>query len=114
MRNIIFYLILVISFLLYGCNQKTQKNSPEALSTIKLDFEKEKKSIHDIDLIKDVDIINLDCDEVIIGEIDKVIKYDNIIYLMDKTKNKSIYLFSTKGDFLRSISNVKDLKNIYN
>ena len=105
MRNIIFYLILVISFLLYGCKEKPQKNSTETPSTIKLDFKKEQKSIHDIDLIKDVDIINLDCDEVIIGEIDKVIKYDNIIYLMDKTKNKSIYLYNTKGEFLRSISN---------
>ena len=104
MKKIIFYVTLMLCSILHSCNNKPQLSYSEVTS-IKLDFDKEMKSIHDVNLIKDVDIISLDCDEVIIGEIDKIIKFDTIIYLMDKNQNKSIYLYNIEGAFLRSISN---------
>ncbi len=103
MNRIAFYLIIIVFHsLLQGCNNK--KHLEESL-IIELDFQKEMKSVHAINLIKDVDIISLDCQEVLIGKIDKVIKFDTIIYLMDKQQNRSIYLFNLQGDFIRSISN---------
>ena len=105
MRKNIFYLTIIIFYLLNGCKDKPIKSYYKEISSIKLDFQKKMKSVHDINLINDVDIISLDCDEVIIGNIDKVIKFDTIIYLMDKDQNKSIYLFNLQGDFIHSISN---------
>lgn len=104
MKKIIFYITLMLCSILHSCNNKPQLSYSE-VTPIKFDFDKEMKSIHDVNLIKDVDIISLDCDEVIIGEIDKIIKFDTIIYLMDKNQNKSIYLYNIEGTFLRSISN---------
>ena len=85
-------LLLVIALFFQGCKSKSEGNASTESINIKLDLEKEMKSIHDIDLINDVEIINLDCDEVIIGEINKVIRFGSILYLMDKFQNKSIYL----------------------
>ncbi len=98
--------MVIISFcLLHGCKGKPGRDASGEGITVKLDFQKDLKSIHDIGLIKDVEVINLDCDEVIIGEIDKVIRFDTIIYLMDKSQNRSIYLFNLEGDFVNVISN---------
>ncbi|MDH6343628.1 hypothetical protein M2480_002386 [Parabacteroides sp. PFB2-12] len=98
---------------LYSCESKSSRESAEGGSVVKFDFQKELKSIHDIDLIRDVDIISLDCEDVIIGRIDKVIKFDTIIYLMDKTQNRSVYLFSDKGNFIRSIDHYGNGPNEY-
>ena len=103
MKIKIFFLTVVAVCLLHGCNGKVEKGTTGVIP-IKLDLKKEMRSIHDIDLIKDVEVINLDCDEVLIGEIDKVIKFDSIIYLMDKKQNRSIYLFNLNGDFIQVIS----------
>ncbi len=104
MRNI-FYLVIISFCLLHGCKDKPGRDSSGEMITVKLDFQKDLKSIHDIGLIKDVEVINLDCDEVIIGEIGKVIRFDTIIYLMDKSQNRNIYLFNLEGDFMNVISN---------
>jgi len=98
-------LLLVIALFFQGCKSKSEGNASTESINIKLDLEKEMKSIHEIDLINDVEIINLDCDEVIIGEINKVIRFGSILYLMDKFQNKSIYLFDVNGKYISSISN---------
>lgn len=98
-------LIAIAALLLNSCTNKISQDHSTEVTPIVLDFDKKMKSIHDIDLINDVEIISLHCDEVIIGNIDKVIKFDTIIYLMDSRQNKSIYLFNLQGDFIHSISN---------
>ncbi|RNC63308.1 6-bladed beta-propeller [Proteiniphilum sp. X52] len=105
MNKNIFYLIMIVFFLPYGCKNKSIKNDPEETTSIQFDIQRELKSIHDIGLIKDVEIISLDCEEVIIGNIDEVVKFDTIIYLMDKTQNMSIYIFNLEGGLIHSISN---------
>lgn len=100
-----FTLLLIASILVFSCTNKTTQEQSDEVTPIELDFQKKMNSVHDINLITDVDIISLDCDEVIIGKIDKVIKYDTIIYLMDRFQNKSVYLYDLQGNFIRSISN---------
>ena len=105
MSKNIFFLVIIIFYLLHGCKDKLKKSYSEEIYPIELDFQKKMKSVHNIDLINNVDIISLDCDGVIFGNIDKVIKFDTIIYLMDRDQNKSIYLYNLQGDFISSISN---------
>lgn len=61
-------------------------------------------SIHDAGLIRDVDILKLDCKEAIFEEIDKIIKHKKWIYLMDKQKTRSVFVYDTLGNFVNSIS----------
>lgn len=96
---------MMLLCVLYSCTNREKKSSNEQkVIPIELDFKGKTKSIHSINLIKDVDIINLDCDEVI-GAIDKVIKFKNNIYLLDLFQNRCIYIFDDKGKFINKISN---------
>lgn len=105
MSKNIFFLAIIIFFLLHGCKDKHEKSYSEAIFPIELDFQKKMEGVHNIDLINNVDIISLDCDGVIFGNIDKVMKFDTIIYIMDRDQSKSIYLYNLQGDFISSISN---------
>lgn len=105
MEKHVILLALFAILLFHGCKGKHESNNSTQSVNIKLDLQKEMKSIHDIDLIKEVEIVNLDCDEVIIGDIDKVMRFDSILYLMDKSQNKSIYIFDVDGNYISTISN---------
>lgn len=105
MNKHVILLALIAVFLFHGCKGKPESNNSVQSLNIKLDLQKKMKSIHDIELIKEVEIVNLDCDEVIIGNIDKVIRFDSMIYLMDKYQNKSIYIFDIDGNYISTIFN---------
>ena len=83
-------LLLIASILVFSCTNKPTQEQSDEVTPIELDFQQKMKSVHDINLITDVDIISLDCDEVIISKIDKVIKYDKIIYLKHRIQNKRV------------------------
>lgn len=106
MSRYIVLLLLVFLFLFNGCMRRGDTSASSLVLDVKLDLDLERdiKSIHDINLIRDVEIVNLDCDEAVIGELDKVILFDSILYLMDNSRNNSIYLFSLDGKYISTIS----------
>lgn len=74
-----------------GCTtvDKTDENS---LQRIEFDLNKQHVNIHDVGLISDIAIVNLANEEVILGEINKVIK--NMIEFIYWTRIK-LTLFSS-------------------
>lgn len=93
--------ILLIVCILFSCKQDKEKiiNIP----FISLDCD-QTSSIHEVGLIRDIEILNLDCKEVIFENVDKIIKYDRWIYLMDYQQTQSIFVYDTLGNFVNNIS----------
>jgi hypothetical protein len=71
--------------------------------TLKFDFDEDPVDIHEIGLIYDVEILNLDCEEAIFGEIGKIIRYKNRIYLLDQFQTHSVFIYDTLGNFINLI-----------
>ncbi|MDR0558997.1 MAG: 6-bladed beta-propeller [Prevotellaceae bacterium] len=109
----------VLLLLLYGCGNPGKPRYTDFPSiekdknhkTVKFDLTVKEPvvlgemgvNIGDIGIIKDMDIINLDCEEVF-SNIDKIIRYRNRIYIMDNSQTYSIYIFDISGNFVGSIS----------
>jgi hypothetical protein len=85
-----------------GCNTSLKNQAGDLI--VPMDFSKEPISVHEIGLISDVQVINLDCDKVIFGDVSKIVKYNNRIYLMDNRHNNAILIYDTVGNFVHSIS----------
>jgi hypothetical protein len=81
--------------------------------TLKFDFETDFVNIHDIGLIYDVEVLNLDCEEAIFGRIDKIIRYKNRIYLMDTYQTNSVIIYDTLGNFVNLIEDSGQGPNEY-
>jgi hypothetical protein len=102
---------LVLSLLLSGCINPGKPEHTDFSSiekdknhkNVSFDLTEEPVNISDIGMIRDMDIINLDCDEVF-SNIDKIIRYMNRIYIMDNSQTYSIYIYDTMGNFVNSIS----------
>jgi hypothetical protein len=75
---------------------------PNAI-TIKIDLDKDPIDIQDAGLIDKMEIINLDCDEAVFGEIKKIIRYENRIYLMDDRQTHSIFIYDTLGHYINKL-----------
>ena len=88
-----------------GCTtvDKTDENS---LQRIEFDLNKQHVNIHDVGLISDIAIVNLANEEVILGEINKVIKKYDRIYILDKNKTHSVFIYDNSGNLINFISNV--------
>jgi hypothetical protein len=71
--------------------------------TLKFDFDKDPVDIHEIGLIYDVEILNLDCEEAVFGGINKIIRYKNRIYLLDQFQTYSVFIYDTLGNFINLI-----------
>lgn len=113
------YLLLIVTSI--GCNntsfiEKSQFIGRIATSDTKeLVLEKstpvqlsitERSSIVDIDeVVREMKYIklesNIDC---LIGHIDKIVFYDNNIYILDKKFSKAIHIFDLQGGHLKSIN----------
>jgi ATP-dependent exoDNAse (exonuclease V) beta subunit len=89
-------LISLLGVLLVSCSNVNKKET----SKIKFDFDKETSDIHNIGLINDVQIINLDCEEVTFGIVDKIIRHKDRIYIMDKKQTQSVIIYDTIGHFI--------------
>ena len=87
-----------------GCTtvDKTDENS---LQRIEFDLNKQHVNIHDVGLISDIAIVNLANEEVILGEINKVIKKYDRIYILDKNKTHSVFIYDNSGNLINFISN---------
>lgn len=70
------------------------------------------QSIFSADFIDSVSIISLQTDDALIRQIDKVVEFDTLLYVMDQ-KGKSLFIFSQAGKYLFTISNVGHATNEY-
>lgn len=101
-------LINIILFTLCGCNNITTETS-----SISLDFSKEQMSIHEIGLIDDVEIFHLDYNKALFGEVDKILRYKDRIYLLDSRQTKSVIVYDSVGQLINVISNYGQGPNNY-
>jgi hypothetical protein len=95
--------IVITIFLFSGCTTPRIKIDGNTL-TVRLDFTRQPENIHETGLISGVQILNLDDKDAIVGRIDKIIRYKDRIYLMDKSQTKSIAIYDTLGHFVNIIS----------
>lgn len=96
----IIWLVLVF-WGLYGCREDYTQNG----KVIYFDLGQEVQDIHSLPLIKDCKIIPLETrDSVLVGKIDKVIVYQDQLYVGDFSKTHSVYIFDMHGKFRHKIS----------
>jgi hypothetical protein len=104
MKKIILFIACIIA--VCGCTTKYGNLTVEKSDThktITLDLKQDPVSIHETELIKDMDIISLDCEDVF-DKIDKIIRYKNRIYIMDKSQTNSVYIFDNSGKHINTVS----------
>lgn len=101
------HVLLCFCFLLtiQGCTIVDKVNE-ENVQIIKFDLNKKHSNIHDIGLISDIAIVNLANEEVILGGINKVIKKYDRIYILDKDKTHSVFIYNNWGNLINLILNV--------
>lgn len=100
MKRISCVVMIFITILLSGCWTKPERKS----RCIHFDFTQELKDIHLAGLIKDCTIVPLETsDSVLIGEIDKVILYENRLYVATFSPEQMVYIFNLQGKLLHKI-----------
>lgn len=88
--------------ILCSCNYKNQ-GEEAIVPVISLDCNR-LSSIHDLDVLDKLEIVRLDSDEALFGDIDRMIRYKDRIYLMDKNKTRSVYIYTLSGKYVNKIS----------
>jgi len=98
----IFILLLILS----GCNNKKVNNLLMSKDTHIVDLDNAAKSdtLFLSTLFKSVKCIPLETtDNILIGGIDKVLVYKNVIYVLDVSHAKALFAFDEKGNFVISL-----------
>jgi hypothetical protein len=117
MKKIAIILSLFCLFIQYTCSSdngnKGNVNKDGNILMLKFDFDKDPVNIHNIGLISQVEILNLDCEEAIFAEIDKIINHKNRIYLLDMDQTYSVFIYDTTGKFVNVIENQGQGPNEY-
>ncbi len=100
MQYLSIYLFMIIPFIYFtSCSQKS------TIETIYFDKSNIQKRALFSDLFEYVETISLETtDSNIIGKIDKISINNEMIYILDRTITKSLFIFSFTGDFINMIS----------
>jgi hypothetical protein len=103
--------IILLIIITYGtaCSGSTSDNVET--QTIRIDF-KNDVSINDTDFIDSVQLVNLECG-IVIGDVDRVIRSDEYIYVLDRWQTQTVLIFDRSGNFVNSISNRGEGPNEY-
>ena len=105
----IFFRIFFIFFILTNssCNHRSQNLlNKDATYIVDLDVEK-KDTLYYSTLFKSVKCIPLETsDNSLIGEIDKMLIFEDFIFILDASKAKTLFVFDKKGLFIRKIGNI--------
>ena len=98
---------ILVAVFLQSCNNHSYASSADNAKVIRINFDQTPECIHTIGLIDSLKIISLNTpyDNIIIGEIDKVVRFDDKLYLLDIRQTRSVFIFNTNGDFINVISN---------
>ena len=86
-------------FLFLSCTENT-----DTATTISFNPKTERHSVFKTGVIKRVKLVKLESDSCIIGEIDKIICNDSLLYILDKYIAKEVFIFTKDGHFVNKIS----------
>lgn len=106
-----FLTVCILSIFLLGCDQQPSQKHVTG-SPITFELNNDRQNIHSTGLIKDVDVMALDND-VLIGEIDEIIRYNHYLYLLDR-ENHTVSIYDTSGNFINNISDYGRAGDQYN
>lgn len=98
-------LLVFLSIILF-CNCTNNRNikiDNDAL-IVKMDINNP-VNIHDINFIDSIDILRLSND-VILGKVDKIIINNNLIFLLNRYAENSVFVYDVSGKFIKQISNL--------
>lgn len=110
------YFIAIVSLFQFCCkseNLETKSLSPKIIS-IKENYinRDNKKATKLSDLMAEYKLIELErTDKANIGNIDKIIEYENKFYILDKSSAKCVFVFNIDGRFLFRIGNKNQFEN---
>lgn len=94
-----FFLCILVSVLLTSCTEKT-----DSATTISFNPKAKKRSVLKTGVIKSYRLVKLESDSCIIGEIDKIICNDSLLYILDRSITKEVFIFTKNGKFVNKIS----------
>lgn len=104
MKKILLKIILVHFIVLWSCTGNDKNKSFEEL---RIDISKVKKLDKFYPTIYAYEFITLQEDSLIkLGEINKIIFYNDKIYISDARKSKSVFIYNKEGVLLRTINRV--------
>ena len=99
MKEIRIVSIFLLVILLSNCvNNKNMLNDKDSL-VIELNFNNS-VDIHDTGLIDSIDILRLSND-AILGQVDKIVKHNNYVFLLDAFITKSVFVYDLSGNFIK-------------
>ncbi len=90
---------MLLTLLVVSCVETTCK-----VTTISFNPKSKIRDIFDVGLFKGVKLVRLESDGCIVGNIDKIISNDSLIYIMDQRIAKEVYVFTRNGRFVSKIS----------
>ena len=71
------------------------------------------RSVFDTGIFKEVELVKLESEHCVVGSIDKIIRNDSLLYIMDKQIAREVYIFTSDGRFVHKISRHGHGKNEY-
>ena len=71
------------------------------------------RSVFDTGIFKEVELVKLESEHCVVGSIDKIIRNDSLLYIMDKQIAREVYIFTRDGRFVHKISRHGHGKNEY-
>lgn len=90
---------ILVSVLLPSCTETT-----DSVIIISFNPKAKKRSVFKTGLIKSIRLVKLESDSCIIGEISKIISHDSLLYVLDRSIAKEIFIFTKNGRFVNKIS----------
>ena len=98
-KSLIFLLSFSFGSLFLSCNE-----APNYVGkAIKVSCsEDDKISVHSIELIKSIDIVQLQSGDVPVGNVDKIVSCDTFLYILDREIQK-VWIFDVKGRYHSTI-----------
>ena len=96
---IVLFLCISVCGLMFSCSEKT-----DSVATISFNPKAKKRSVFETGVIKDIKLIKLESDSCIIGKIDKILRNDSLLYILDRYIAKEVFIFTIEGKFVNKIS----------
>lgn len=101
MKTLNLLAFIILTYALYGCTDIKQKDNCSGGTTI--DF-KNPQSIRSSDIIAEHTYIKLETsDSSLLGSVNQIEILNDRIYILDKNKTNSIFIFSTQGEFIKKL-----------
>lgn len=101
MKTLNLLVFTILTYALYGCTDIKQKDNCNGGITI--DF-KNPQSIRSSDIITEHTYIKLETsDSSLLGSVNQIEILNDRIYILDKNKTNSIFIFSIQGEFIKKL-----------